>query len=128
MNNTIDHTGHVSTRPAFQPGDKVRDTETGDLYTVVSSEDEFGYVAFTRDIPPVELIRPRFIEPVEVATVADHEPQHPESELHARLIAWGASERTTVKQLLRLALNTDIDVAELFNAYASLGFIENGGK
>jgi len=46
----------------FKRGDKVRDTETGETYTVASPEDEFGYVAFTRDAPPVEHIRPQFIE------------------------------------------------------------------
>ncbi|UYQ78083.1 hypothetical protein OF385_02620 [Glutamicibacter sp. JL.03c] len=55
------------------------------------------------------------------------EPEYSEDELHARLIEWGASERTTVHQLSLFALETDIDAKALFNAYASLGFIPNGG-
>ena len=114
----------------FKPGDIVRDTETGDFYRVASTEDEFGYVGFYRISPQVEHIRPRFIEH---ADTAPDEPkpveasEYSEDELHARLIEWGASERTTVTQLIRFALDTEIDVKELFNAYASLGFIPNGG-
>lgn len=55
------------------------------------------------------------------------EAEYSEDELHARLIEWGASERTTVHQLSLFALETDIDAKALFNAYASLGFIPNGG-
>ncbi|MGP5579667.1 hypothetical protein ACTXOF_03900 [Glutamicibacter arilaitensis] len=118
----------------FKPGDIVRDTETGDFYRVASTEDEFGYVGFYRISPQVEHILPRFIEHADTdqgdaqPMEEPEEPKHPESELHARLIDWGASERTTVHQLIRFALDTEIDVKALFNAYASLGFIPNGGS
>ncbi|WP_426735572.1 hypothetical protein [Glutamicibacter sp. 2E12] len=117
----------------FKPGDIVRDTETGELYRVASTEDEFGYVGFYRISPQVEHIRPRFIAHADTApdepkpVEASEEPEYSEDELHARLIEWGASERTTVHQLIRYALDTAVDVKALFNAYASLGFIPNGG-
>lgn len=90
--------------------------------------DDLGAFADEQSANPVEVFEAHmFAFGYANHSPASEEPEYSEDELHARLIEWGASERTTVQQLLRFALETDIDVKALFDAYASLGFISNGG-
>lgn len=56
------------------------------------------------------------------------EPEYSEDELFAALIERGASEKTTAAQLALWAIELDVSGVAMFSAYASLGFIPNGGK
>lgn len=118
----------------FQPGDLVRDTQTGELYRVAYSEDPLGYVGYYQITPQVKYIRPRFIVPFgakpcdaePTPAPAPEESECSEDQLHAELIALGASPKTTVAELCRWSTELNAPVTELYNAYASLGFIEGG--
>lgn len=106
----------------------LRDKFTRDGINGRMSIEALGAFADENSADPIEVAQAHmFAFSCGAHAAASEEPEHSEDELHARLIEWGASERTTVRQLLRFALETDIDVKALFNAYESLGFIPNGG-
>lgn len=91
--------------------------------------DDLGVLADEISANPVEVFQAHMLAFVYGSQSPENEPDEPEfseDELHARLIEFGASARTTVGQLLSFAIENDIDVTELYNAYVSLGVIENG--
>ena len=58
---TQNHQKEASIMPksTFQPGELVRNTKTGELYRIATTDKKPGYVGYVRVTPKVEYIRPR---------------------------------------------------------------------
>lgn len=125
---TKNHQKEASIMPksTFQPGELVRNTKTGELYRIATTDKKPGYVGYVRVTPKVEYIRPRFLEPL-YSFQRGTQPDAKLSELTAELVRRDVSAKTTAATLAVWCTDLDVDPGAILCAYESLGFCTQDG-